>query len=313
MRIALVTAIAAFTLDEDLAPLQHALHAAGIEAPIVAWDDDTVSWARFDAALLRSPWDYTTRLPEFLAWAERTSACTRLLNPLEVVRHNTDTHYLGELAARGLAVVPSTFVEPGDDAAAALAAFLAAQADAADFVVKPCVGAGSRDAQRYARGQAGAAGAHVDRLLAQSRSVLLQPYLDRVDDAGETALMFFDGAFSHAIRKGPLLQRDEGPTRALFAAETITARVPGDDELGLARAVLDALPGEPLAYARVDLIRAGDGSPCLLELELTEPSLFFAFAEGAAERFAAVLARRLGVEPPPPRAAAESRPGAIVP
>jgi O-ureido-D-serine cyclo-ligase len=129
----------------------------------------------------------------------------------------------------------------------------------------------------------------------QGRSVLLQPYLPSVDDAGETALMYFDGVFSHAIRKGPLLQRDEGPTRALFAPEKITARTPGADELALADRVLAALPGGPLAYARVDLIRGTDGAPCLLELELTEPSLFFPFSEGAAERFVAVLARRLGV------------------
>jgi O-ureido-D-serine cyclo-ligase len=74
MKIALVTAVAAFALDEDLAPLQQALHAAGVDAPIVAWDDMTVSWRRFDAAVLRSTWDYTERLPEFLDWAR---ACRR--------------------------------------------------------------------------------------------------------------------------------------------------------------------------------------------------------------------------------------------
>lgn len=292
MRIALVTAIAARSLDEDLQPLQEALHAAGIEAPILAWDDDTVSWTRFDIALLRSPWDYTQRLAEFLAWAERVSTQTRLINPLEVIRHNTDKHYLGELAAKGLAVVPSRYVEPGDLASARLDAFLAEFDTIPDFVVKPCVGAGSRDAQRYERVQALAARAHIERLQAQGRSVLLQPYLPSVDDAGETALMFFGGEFSHAIRKGPLLQRNAGPTRALFAPEKISARTPGDDEVALAHAVLAALSGEPLAYARVDLIRAADGAPCLLELELTEPSLFFAFAQGAVERFVTVLEKK---------------------
>ena len=152
---------------------------------------------------------------------------------------------------------------------------------------------GSRDAQRYRRAQAAGATAHVARLLAEGRSVLLQPYLASVDEHGETALMFFDGEFSHAIRKGPLLVADEGPTEALFAAETITPRVPGDDELALARATLKALgTPEPLLYARVDLIRGADGAPRLLELELTEPSLFFPYGEGAAERFVAVLKKR---------------------
>ena len=293
MKIALVTAIAAFALDEDLAPLQQALNRAGIEAPILAWDDMTVSWSRFDSVLLRSAWDYSERLPEFLAWAERTSQQTTLLNPIEIVRHNTDKHYLAELAKAGVPVVPSRFAEPGEDAPAALRHFLESYPDAAEFVVKPAIGAGSRDAQRYGREQGVDAAKHVARLLDAGRSVLLQPYLASVDEAGETALMFFDGQFSHAIRKGPLLQRDEGPTRALFAPEKISARAPGADELAVAKAALAALPGGPLAYARVDLIRAADGSPVLLELELTEPSLFFPYSEGSADRFASTLAARL--------------------
>jgi O-ureido-D-serine cyclo-ligase len=295
VKVALVTAIAAFALDEDLAPLQQALHTAGVQAQIVAWDDLTVSWGRFDAALLRSTWDYTERLDEFLTWAHQVEVQTTLLNPLDVIRRNVDKHYLAQLAKKKIAVVPSSFAEPGDDAGAALDKFLKKHKDSDEFVVKPAIGAGSRDAQRYRRAQAAAATAHIARLLAEQRSVLLQPYLASVDDNGETALMFFDGEFSHAIRKGPLLVADEGPTDALFAAETITPRTPGDDELALARAALKALgTPEPLLYARVDLIRAADGSPRLLELELTEPSLFFPYGEGSAERFVAALKRRLG-------------------
>jgi glutathione synthase/RimK-type ligase-like ATP-grasp enzyme len=293
MKIALVTAIAAFALDEDLAPLQRALHAAGVDAPIVAWDDMTVSWRRFDAAVLRSTWDYVERLPEFLAWARAVQGQTLLLNPLETIRSNVDKHYLARLEAKGIAIVPSAFAEPGEDAAEVLAGFLERFPQAREFVVKPAIGAGSRDAQRYRRGQKKPSGAHIRRLLSEKRSVLLQPYLDSVDDAGETALIFFDGVFSHAIRKGPLLLADEGPTEALFAAETISTREPGKDELKLAQATLKALGGkQPLAYARVDLIRGSDGAPRVLELELTEPSLFFPFGEGSAERFAEVLKKR---------------------
>lgn len=290
--IALVSVAAARPLDEDLAPLHEALRAAGADVVIVDWDDPAVDWGRFDLALLRSTWDYAERLPEFLDWATRVAACTQLCNPLAVLRWNTDKHYLAELERAGVAIVPSTFVEPGADAAAALDAFLAAT-DAAEFVVKPSVGAGSRDAQRHAREQRDAAVAHVARLLDARRSVLLQPYLARVDEHGETALIHFDGAYSHAIRKGPLLRCGDGPTDALFAAEDIRARTPDDAERALAAAVLTAVPFEaPLLYARVDLIRDGDGAPRLLELELAEPSLFFAHAPGSAERFAsAVIAR----------------------
>lgn len=292
-RIALVTARAARDLDEDLPPLERALREAGAEVTLADWDDPEVDWARFDLALLRSTWDYSQRLPEFLDWAQRISRRARLLNPFDVVRWNTDKHYLGELAHAGVPVVPSAFVEPGDDAEAALAAFQVAHPEAEDFVVKPSVGAGSRDAQRHGRDERAAAIAHVRRLLDAHRSALLQPYLPSVDAEGETALLFFDGEFSHAIRKGPLLQRNAEATRALFAAEHITPRPPSDYQIAVAHRALAAMPfAQPLLYARVDLIRADDGSSRLLELELTEPSVFLAHAEGAAARFAAAILRR---------------------
>ena len=292
-RIALVTADAARQLDDDLPPLQAALEALGAEVATPAWDDAAFDWRAVDLALLRSTWDYTQRLGEFLAWIDRAAAQTRLLNPPAVLRWNTDKHYLGELARAGVATVPGAYVEPGNDAESALGNFLARHGDSADFVVKPCVGAGSRDAQRYGRSETAAADAHLRRLLAAGRSALLQPYLDRVDSLGETALVFIDGRYSHAIRKGPLLRRGEGPTRALFAAEHITPREPDAAERELAERTLAAVPfAAPLLYARVDLLRTTDGAPCLLELELAEPSLFFAHAAGSAARFAAaVLAR----------------------
>ena len=96
--IALVTAREARALDEDLPPLEAALANAGVDVRIVDWDDAHTNWSAFDLALLRSTWDYTMRLPEFLIWAEHASEATRLANPLALVRWNTDKHYLGELA-----------------------------------------------------------------------------------------------------------------------------------------------------------------------------------------------------------------------
>lgn len=293
-RIALVTARAARGTDYDMPPLLAALAAAGAEAKEVDWDDATVDWSRFELALLRSTWDYCDRLPEFLAWAARVAHQTRLLNPLEVLRWNTDKHYLRDLARAGVSVVPSTFVEPGDSAAQAIDTLLAAHPAARDIVVKPAVGAGSRDAQRHVRSARGAMLAHVQRLLDAGRSALLQPYLDRVDEHGETALLFFEGAFSHAIRKGPLLRRGEGPTGGLYAEESITPRTPSVDELDVARRALAAIPfPQPLLYARVDLIRDDDGAPRLLELELAEPSVFLTYADGAGARFAATILKHL--------------------
>jgi len=284
VKIALATAVAAFALDEDLAPLQAACAAIGLQAEPLAWDDPTVSWGRFDAVLLRSTWNYIECLPAFLAWCERIELTGRLWNPPEVLRWNTDKRYLADLAARGVPVVESHFLAPGD----APDGF----PDLAEFVVKPCVGAGSRDARRFLRADRDAAVAHARSLLEAGRHVLVQPYLAEVDQHGETALMFFDGQFSHAIRKGPLLRRGELPTSALFKPEQIRAREPSADELAVAARTLAALSFGPLPYARVDLLPSA-GGPRLLELELTEPSLFLDHAPGSAERLASVLARRL--------------------
>lgn len=296
-RLALVTAIASLSRDHDMAPLRAACARAGIEAEIRAWDDGTVSWARYDGVLLRSPWDYTTRLEEFLAWCERVSAVSRLWNPVGLVRWNTDKHYLADLAAAGVATVPTAFAEPDDAPLAAVEALLVAHPDAREFVIKPAVAAGAEGARRYAHGQTLAAADHLGRLLTAKRSALLQPYLDAVDRDGETSLLYFNGRFSHAIRKAALLAPDSDSPGAAVRDEAIAPRQAAADERAFGDAVMRALTvrsgGRPPLYARVDLLRAADGRPRLLELEVTEPSLFLAHEPGAADRLAEALAAAL--------------------
>jgi O-ureido-D-serine cyclo-ligase len=136
-RLALATAIAAAGLDDDLSPLLDACTRAGIDTQVRAWDDPSVAWGRFDAVLLRSTWDYTDRLREFLDWCALVSTQTRLLNPLPVVLWNTDKHYLADLAAHGVDVVATSFVEPDMEPLPSLQAFLAAHEQVTEFVVKP--------------------------------------------------------------------------------------------------------------------------------------------------------------------------------
>lgn len=304
-RIAVVSARAARGQDEDESLLLAALAAQGAAPEVVAWDDPDVDWRAFALALLRSTWDYTQRLPEFLAWAERAAALTRLENPLPLLRWNTDKRYLTELAhALPGAVIPAWVIAPGADIGQALAGLPEEEA----WVVKPAVGAGSQDVQRYSRGARQAITAHVERLHAAKRCVLVQPYLARVEQEGETGLVFIDGVFSHAVRKGPMLGPDGRPASgasALFAPEQITVRAPAAEELVLAQQVLAVLrdwplpgaaastPNGPPLYARVDLIRDAHGRPQLLELELCEPSLFLAYAPEAAARLATRLMARV--------------------
>ena len=117
--------------DDDAAPLIAKLEAHGVHAVSAVWDDAAVDWGGFDLVVLRSTWDYAERRDEFLAWIGQLP---RVLNAPAVVRWNTDKRYLAELASAGVAVVPTTFVEPGQ----------ALTERPGRFVVKPAVSAGGR-------------------------------------------------------------------------------------------------------------------------------------------------------------------------
>src|SRR5436190_16956197 len=113
-KIALVTARDVGPLDEDMEPLKAAVRAQGAEADVVAWDDPAVDWGAYVLAVVRSTWNYVGRRDEFLAWAERVERLTALANPASVLRWNTDKHYLPELAAAGVATVPTAVLEASD-------------------------------------------------------------------------------------------------------------------------------------------------------------------------------------------------------
>ncbi len=277
-------------LDDDERLLLPELERLGIVAVPAVWTDDAVDWSDFDAVVVRAVWDYSQDRSRFVDWTDAVASVTRLLNPVDILAWNTDKRYLRDLRAAGLPIVPTEFLEPGDDAARWR------PADGYDdFVVKPAVSAGSRDTMRYStRGSLDAAIAHVRRLLDERRTVMIQPYLDAVDTVGETAVVFIDGRYSHAIRKGPLLVRDvEGQrVEGLFVQEQIDPREPSAEQLAVAERIVAAIPGgfDRLLFARVDLIPDPQGSPQLLELELTEPSLFLSYSDQAAARLAAAIA-----------------------
>ncbi len=290
--IALITARAARAQDTDLPLLQAALGARGLSAAILDWDDAQVDWSRFALLVIRSTWDYSVRLREFLDWLDRAALATRVLNPPSVIRWNLDKHYLAELQRAGVPTVPTVYAEPGDDAGSVLDGFLQ-QHGAAELIIKPAVGSGARDAQRYPRAALAEARAHISRLLGQRHSALLQPYLGRVDEQGETALIYINGAFSHAIGKAALLSPGQAPIESLFAPEKITAHTPDADQLALGARLLAALPFKDLLYARIDLLHDAHAAPCVLELELAEPSLYLGYSPSAPANLAGAIAERV--------------------
>ncbi len=282
MRIALVTCRRLPDLDPDDRPLLDTLATRGHQVAPAIWDDPAIDWRSFDLAMLRSPWDYHHRRAEFLAWAARAAEATRLLNPLDLVRWNSHKSYLVELRARGADVIPTEIAPAGStvDVRQRMADRGWSRA-----VLKPAVSADAYGTVLVDETSMGAGQAHADTLLAE-RDLMIQPYFRSVEEPGERCLVHIDGRFSHAVRKRShfLGGRHVGPEgRAVEAAE---------DERAAAARVLAAAGAERALYARVDLARDDSGRPCLMELELVEPTLFFTVAPDAARRMAEALEAR---------------------
>ncbi len=276
--VALATCAAFPQLADDEPLLLDQLRARGVGAEPVVWDEHGADWGAYELVVVRTTWDYSWRREAFLGWIE---SLPRVLNAAEVIRWNTDKRYLAEVPH----AVPTEFVSPGDSW----------EPPAGDFVVKPTVASGSRDAARYRTVESASARPHVERLLDEGRSLMVQPYLDAVEGDGETALIFLAGRYSHAIRKGQILGRAPAHASGLFAEEEVSRREPSAEERRVADEILDSLPWPraDLLYARVDLIPDGSGAPRLIELELSEPSLYLSFGPDAASRLADEIVKRL--------------------
>lgn len=271
--------------DGDEHAVPEALADLGFKTRWAAWDDTTVDFGAADIVVLRATWDYAERHDEFLSWTESVPS---LSNSAEVVRWNTDKSYLAELGDAGVAVVPTTLIAPDDKAPSW---------PKGEFVLKPAIGAGSRGAGRFTAGDAAAA--HLSGLQADGNTVLLQPYQSSVDSAGEIALVYFGGVYSHAFSKAAMLGRELDES-GLYVTEKLAPVQPAasfralaEDALDATAALLGILRAE-LLYARVDLVAGPDGRPRLLELELVEPSLGFRQTDAAAAwRFASAVRQQL--------------------
>lgn len=250
------------------------------------WDDPAVDWARFDRIVIRSVWDYTARVNEFLAWCAAVGP-ERLRNSPSLVAFNADKRYLADLS---VATVPTVFVAPGD----------ARPPLEGEMVVKPNISAGARDTGRFAPAAHAEAHALIARIQASGRVAMVQPYMAAVDDRGETALVFLAGELSHVLRKRAILAPDEvaplaegelAPAAAMLRDDLVTAGVANFAERALARRVIAEISarfGRPL-YARVDLVMDVNGNPALLELEAIEPELYLVTSPGASQRMAAAV------------------------
>ncbi|MGJ7902734.1 ATP-grasp domain-containing protein [Lysobacter sp. 1R34A] len=283
-RLAVVTSTVYAGFHPDDAGLVDALRGHGIEPVACVWNDPDVDWTRFDAVLVRTTWDYFRHYDEFLAWYDHIEGLgLPIANELPLLRWNSNKRYLLELAAHGVAIIPTVSAR-GDALAEAVAAMTGQ-----DVVIKPTVSGGAWHTMRGRVGEA--AFAELLAALPRDLDYLVQPFMPEIVAEGEWSLMFFDGRYSHAVLKKPSagdyrVQTDFGGSASLTE--------PSPAILAAARHALEAVAAlgyRDQAYVRVDGVMTADGFR-LMELEFIEPFLHFAAYPPAAALFAAQLARR---------------------
>ncbi|MBL0177433.1 MAG: hypothetical protein IPP94_19695 [Ignavibacteria bacterium] len=283
--LALVTCDAYPDLYEDDLLLVDALEQLGIESIPAIWSDAAVDWTIFDALVIRTTWDYFERAEEFRAWLEaRIAAGALLCNAGDILRWNFDKRYLQDLEAAGVPLVPTICIARGERADVAE---LARARGWEEIVVKPTISGGAYRTYRFLVKNAADHAQEIDETLADC-GVLVQPFLPEIFN-GELSLLFFDGVFSHAVRKRPA--PGEYRVQFTFGGTNEVAEV-SPELVAQARACVLAAPSLPV-YARVDGV-IKDGQFLLMELEVFEPLLFLAAHPEAPERFARAVRGRLG-------------------
>ena len=282
-RIAFVTWRELPGLNADDRRAAAALADLGLHTDAVCWDDPAVDWRRYDAVVLRSTWDYTWRVAEFHAWIDRTEASGgRLWNPPGILRWNTDKRYLARLSHPHLRVPPTVMFDRGS--LVDLATLLATRGwDEA--VMKPAISADGVSTERTSRAGAASGQPVLDRMLARG-DVMIQRLVPEIRTNGEISLMFFSGAFSHAVSKRP----KAGEFRVQERLGGMIARTdPPPALVEHARKLLEVwAPG--CLYARVDVVASDEGF-ALMEVELVEPSLYLEHDPAAARAFALAIQR----------------------
>jgi hypothetical protein len=254
------------------------------------WDDANVDWASYDRVVVRSVYDYASRVDDFLEWCDRVGA-QRLRNSPALLAFNADKNYLAQLRSP---TVPTVYVRPTEPPPRLTG----------EVVVKPNISAAARDTGRFSPETHTLAAELISRIQASGRVALVQQYLPSVDERGERSFVFFGGQLSHVLHKAPVLRPDEvapiaeeGLGRELQVAQAMLDPglvAPGEadpDEHALAHEVHTEISnrfGTPLLL-RIDLVRDLIGAPLVMEIEAIEPLLYLSTKPGATEAFAAAV------------------------
>jgi hypothetical protein len=258
------------------------LRSRGIPTEATVWDDPAVDWAESPVCVLRSVYDYHLRRDEFLAWTDRVSSQSVLRNGAATVRWNSHKSYLAELDAAGLPVIETAWLLAGDPVDLET---LCKERHWSDAIVKPAVSASAHETLKFSASDPEGAQRHAARLLGHG-DVMVQPYVEEIEVAGETSIIWLAGRRTHAAR------RPSGLHSTIEQAREGTPLVPRPEEVALATSVYETVQPPPL-YARVDMVDSAAAGLLLLELELIEPALYLRHSPAPVSIFADGIVRLL--------------------
>ncbi|HYF33502.1 MAG TPA: hypothetical protein VD993_20400 [Chitinophagaceae bacterium] len=266
--------------DTEHDELLHFLQQQGLDIHKEAWADKSVQWEQYHCIVLKSPWDYVEKPQVFYAWLDKMTALNiALLNPADVVQWNCDKHYLQDIADAGLKVIPTAFIEKGEqfNPSVYFTAF-----GTGKIIVKPCISGSSKNT--FLLSEDDIENKSVIGQLLQREAMMVQPFIPRIQEEGEWSLVFFGGKYSHALVKKPT----SGDFRCqLQFGGSVHGMHPSPEVLQPATEYVVRFAKECL-YARVDGLII-DRVFHLMELELVDPYLYLSTHAGATENYYGAL------------------------
>lgn len=260
-----------------------ALENEGLKVYRTNWDNTKFDWTSTKSILFRTTWDYFNRYSEFSRWLDYVSTKTMVINPTQLIRWNVDKHYLRDLQSKGVAVVPTYFIEPGESRTLKECVRAAGWGNT---ILKPAISGAARHTYKLNANNITEHEAIFTQLIAEE-AMLLQPFLTNILSKGEVAHMVMGGKYTHSVLKrakpGDFRVQDD------FGG-TIHDYHPNAAEIKFIENVMSKIDPIP-AYGRVDVIWDNDDNLVVSELELIEPELWFRRNHSAAESLAQTVRR----------------------
>ncbi len=261
--------------------LSSALSEFNVKVKLCIWDDNSIEWSNYDAAIIRSTWDYTQNFEKYIEFIDNASNQTKLINNQEVLLWNLDKHYMKELSTK-ISTIPTTYIEKDNKSKLP---------EYPEYVIKPTISNSGKNSGRFQRKKDDIKASLLLENILRTSTAMIQPYIPSIDSQGEKSLVFIGGDFSHSIIKGAVLLPEGERSPIASTDANITPAKANDSEIDFAYEVLSATPFDKsdLTYARVDIAKSDNEELMLMELELIEPNLFMSLYPDATGKLAEAI------------------------